>query len=308
MKVHVTRELPGTALDRLRAAVDEVEVWPGIAPPPASTIMASCRDADALISMLTDRVDTTVLDGAPRLRVIANVAVGHDNIDVAACAERGIVVTNTPDVLARTTAELTMALILATTRRLVEASDAVREGAWQDWHPGWMLGRDLAGSQLGIVGMGAIGNHVARMAAGFEMEVVHHNRTSGIALDELLSTSDVVSLHVPLTDATTALIGARELALMKPTAILINMARGGVVDTSALIASLRDGTIRAAGLDVTPVEPLPTDHELLALPNCIVLPHIGSASVATRERMADLAVDNVLAVLRGDAPLTPVTP
>ncbi len=304
-RVFVTRDLPGDALERLAQHVD-VDVWPYERPPTQDELVTGATGCRGLITMLTETVGDDVLDVAPDLAVVANMAVGFDNIDVDACAARGVVVANTPGVLAQTTAELTIALMLAATRRIVEAADAVKQGRWPDWHPGWMLGQDVDGATLGIVGMGDIGRRVADIARGLGMDVIHHNRSSGVPLDDLLRTSDVVSLHCPLTPATHHLIGARELALMKPTAVLVNMARGDVVDTDALVTALRERTIFGAGLDVTPEEPLPTDHPLLGLPNCTVLPHIGSASVRTRSTMANLVVDNVLAVLDGNAPLTPV--
>lgn len=306
-RVVVTRDLPGPALDQLRELFD-VDVWPRPEPPPRDELLRRVAEADALVSMVTEQVDAELLDAAPRLRMVANVAVGYDNIDVDACTQRGVAVANTPGVLTETTAELTLALILATSRRLLEAADAVRAGEWPDWHPTWMCGRDLRGSTLGVIGFGAVGRQVAALGEAIGMRVIHHDVDQGMALDDLLASADVVTLHVPLLPETTGLIGSRELSLMKQNAILVNAARGAVIDTHALIAALKDGTIRGAGLDVTPVEPLPPDHPLLGLPNCLVLPHIGSATIETRSKMASLAVEAVLDDLRGLPLKHPVNP
>jgi glyoxylate reductase len=255
--------------------------------------------ADAVLCMLTDRIDADLLEAAPRLRAIANYAVGSDNIDLAAAQARGIAVGVTPGVLTDATADIAFALLLAIARRLPEGEAAVRDGEWTTWEPDWLLGRDVHGATLGIVGRGRIGDAVARRAEGFGMTVVHHGRSSGIPLEELLAQADFVSLHVPLTPETRHLIDAAALARMQPTAYLVNTARGGVVDQSALAAALRDGTIAGAALDVTDPEPLPPDDPLLDAPNLIVLPHLGSATHATRRAMADLAVDNLLAALEG---------
>ena len=293
-RVFVTRRLPGDAVDRL-ARRHEVDLWPGDDPPPRADLLERTAEADGLLSQLTDPVDAELLEAAPRLKAIANYAVGYDNVDVAAATERGIPVGNTPDVLTETTAELAFALMLAVARRIVEADRYVREGRWGPWRPDLLLGRDLHGSTLGIVGFGRIGQAVARRAEGFGMTVIH-----GIPLEELLERSDFVSIHAPLTPETRGLIGAAELERMKPTAILVNTARGPMVDTDALAAALRDGKIAGAGLDVTDPEPLPADHPLLQAPNLVVAPHIGSASHRTRGAMADMAVDNLLAALAGE--------
>jgi glyoxylate reductase len=298
-RVFVTRPLPGDALDRLRAAGHEVEVWPDRLPPPPEALREQVADADALLSMLTDRVDTELLDAAPGLRAIANYAVGSDNIDLEAARARGIPVGVTPGVLTDATADIAFALILAIARRLPEGEAAVRAGEWLTWGPDWLLGRDVHGATLGIVGQGRIGAAVARRADGFGMTVVHHSRSSGIPLDELLARADFVSLHVPLTQETRHLIDAAALERMRPTAYLVNTARGGIVDQDALAAALHAGSIAGAALDVTEPEPLPPDHPLLDAPNLIVLPHLGSATHATREAMAGLAVDNLLAALDG---------
>jgi glyoxylate reductase len=296
--VFVTRDLPGGALDRL-AAEHEVDVWPERTPPPPDALRARTAPAQGLLSLLTDRIDAALLDACPNLRVIANYAVGVDNVDLDAARARRVAVGNTPDVLTETTADLAFALILAAARRLSEGERAVREGEWLTWEPGWPLGRDVHGATLGVVGYGRIGRAVARRATGFDMEVLHTGRDEGVALDVLLERSDVVSLHTPLTPETRHIVDAAALARMKPTAILVNTARGPLVDQEALGAALREGSIAAAALDVTDPEPLPPDHPLLGAPNLLVVPHIASATHATRARMADMAVDNILAGLAG---------
>jgi len=305
-RVFVTRALPFEALDRLRAAHD-VDEWPGDMPPSPDELRAGVAPAEGLLSLITDRVDTAVLDAAPRLRAIANMAVGTDNIDVEAAAARGIPVGNTPDVLTDATADIAFALLLALARRIVPGAAAVRAGEWKTWEPAGDLGADLADATLGIVGWGRIGQAVARRAEGFGMEIVHSSRSSGVPLDELLAAADFVSLHTPLTPETRGLIEAAALERMKPTALLINTARGGVVDQDALRTALLDGTIAGAALDVTEPEPLPPDHPLLDAPNLLVVPHVGSATVRTRAKMAAMAVDNLLAALEGRPMPHPVT-
>jgi lactate dehydrogenase-like 2-hydroxyacid dehydrogenase len=257
--------------------------------------------------MLTEPVDAALLDEAPRLRVVSNMAVGVDNIDLDACAARGIPVGHTPGVLTEATADLTWALLLSAARRLPEAATDAREGRWTTWSPTRWLGVDLHGATMGIVGLGAIGKAVARRALGFGMRVLYTKRHPGrydgakrVELPELLSRSDFVSVHVPLSDETRYLIDGQALGRMKSTAILINTARGPIVDPAALAHALRTGRIRAAALDVTQPEPLPAGHELYGLRNCIVMPHIGSATEGTRRAMARLAVDNLLCGLRGE--------
>jgi lactate dehydrogenase-like 2-hydroxyacid dehydrogenase len=304
----VTRRLPGGALDRLAAAHD-VDVWLERGPPPRHELLARAADAEGLLSLLTDRVDAELLAAAPRLRVISNYAVGVDNVDLATAGERGIPVGHTPDVLTEATADLAFALILAVARRLPEGIAAVRDGEWVTWEPDWLLGRDVHGATLGIVGLGRIGRAVARRAEGFGMEVLHAGgephrggeaAARAVSLDDLLDRADFVSLHAPLTRETRHLIDEPALRRMKPTAYLINTARGAMVDQEALARALREGWIAGAGLDVTDPEPLPADHPLLDGPNLIVLPHLGSATENTRARMADLAVDNLLAGLAGE--------
>jgi glyoxylate reductase len=292
-RVFVTRRLPGQAVGRL-ARDHEVDLWPGADPPPRADLLERTAGAEGLLSLLTDPVDAELIQTAPNLKAIANYAVGTDNVDLEAATARGIPVGNTPDVLTETTAELAFGLMIAVARRLVEADRHVREGRWGEWSPDLLLGHDLNGATLGIVGYGRIGQAVARRARGFDMTVVH-----GIPLSDLLEQSDFVSLHAPLTAETRGMIGDAQLARMKPNAILINTARGPLVDTMALERALRSGHIAGAGLDVTDPEPLPADHPLLSAPSLVVAPHIGSASHRTREAMADMAVDNLLAALAG---------
>jgi lactate dehydrogenase-like 2-hydroxyacid dehydrogenase len=299
MKVFVGRRLPGGALDRL-AAEHELEVWPGREPPPRAELLERAPSMEGLLSLLTDPVDAEVIEAAQRLRAISNYAVGVDNVDLEAATARGIPVGNTPGVLTDTTADLAVALMLGAGRRLPEGDAFVRRGEWRTWEPELLLGRDLHGATVGIVGFGRIGQAVARRVEGFDCEVLHTSRGGGVELEELLERSDFVSVHTPLTPETRGLIDAAALERMKPTAYLVNTARGPVVDTEALTAALHAGSIAGAALDVTDPEPLPGDHPLLAAPNLLVLPHLGSATHATRERMADMAVDNLLAGLRGE--------
>ena len=274
----------------------------------APELVSRLDEAEGLFTLLTVPVDAALLSLAPKLRVVSNMAVGVDNIDLAACTARGIPVGHTPGVLTEGTADLTMALLLAVARRLPEASQDARDGRWTTWEPAGWLGADLTGATLGIVGMGKIGTAVAERAKGFGMRIVYSSRNrkpeveanlqaTRLPLEELLGESDFVSLHVPLTEETFHLINIQTLALMKPSAILLNVARGPVVDGDALYISLREKGIRAAGLDVTDPEPLPPDHDLYSLDNCLIVPHIGSATIHTRQRMAELACQNLLAGL-----------
>src|SRR5579875_1564522 len=279
----VTRALPGPALPRL-AERHETTIWPGELPPSPAELRAELArtGAEALICTVSDRIDVAALDAAPRLRAIANYAVGY-----------------TPDVLTDATADLAFALLLAAARRIPEGIARVREGRWVTWEPGRDLGAAVHGATLGIIGGGRIGAAVARRASGFEMTVLIHSRRTETTFEELLARSDFVSLHCPLTDATRHLIDDRALARMRRTAILINTSRGGVVDQEAVARALHEGRIAGAALDVTDPEPLPADHPLLAAPHLIVVPHVGSATVAAREAMTALAVENVLAALDG---------
>ncbi len=309
MRALVTRVLPEEALAIIRSAAD-VEVWPEELPPPRDVLLTRVADADGLLCLLTDRIDAELLDRAPKLRVVSQMAVGVDNIDVDACAERGIPVGNTPGVLAETTADLAFALLMATARRIVDGDRAVRSGEWVTWSPMFMTGMDVHHATLGLVGLGRIGTEMAKRAHGFDMRILYATRTDKpevdqlygarpVDLDTLLEESDFVSVHTALTPDTHHLIGREQFARMKRTAILINTARGPVVDQTALYEALRDGRIAAAGLDVFETEPLPDDEPLLMLDNVVVLPHIGSASVATRTRMAVLAAENLVAGLEG---------
>ena len=294
----VTRVLPGDGLVRLRA-VHEVEVWEGDGAVPRERLRAAAAEAEGVLSMLTDPIDAELLSAAPRLRVVSNCAVGVDNVDVGAATERSIPVGHTPEVLTDSTADLAVALMLAACRRLPEGERVVRAGEWGAWAPDWMLGRDLHGATVAVLGgTGRIGAAVARRLEGFGCRVLTVGRDD--ALGEALAEADFVTVHTPLTEATRGLIGEPALRAMKPTAYLVNTARGPIVDAGALERALRAGWIAGAALDVTDPEPLPADHPLLGAPNLLVVPHVGSATHATREAMADLAVDNLLAGLAGE--------
>jgi glyoxylate reductase len=295
-RVFVTRRLPGTALERLEAEHD-VEVWPGDMPPPRDDLLEGVAEAEGLLSLLVDKVDTELMEAAPNLRAVANYAIGFDNIDVGAAAARGIQVGNTPDVLTDATADLAWALMLAVARRIVEGRQDAAEGRWRTWEPQGWIGADVHGATLAVIGAGRIGQAVAKRAGGFEMDVVMVDL--GDDLHAALERADFVSLHTPLTDETRHLIDADALARMKPTAILVNTARGPIVDQDALADALRDGRLAGAGLDVTDPEPLPPDHPLYDTPNLLIVPHIGSATTTARAAMADRAVDNLLAALDG---------
>jgi glyoxylate reductase len=291
-RVFVARELPFPALDRLRAEHD-VHVWPERLPPPAGRLAGW----EGLLTLLTDRIDADLIAASPDLRAISNYAVGVDNVDVDAATARGIPVGNTPGVLTESTADLTVALMLALMRRLPEGAAEVRAGEWLTWEPARLLGRDLHRSTVLVVGPGRIGKAVARRIEGFGATVIEAGRGDPLPLVE----ADVVTLHCPLTDETRGLIGADELAAMRPDAYLVNTARGPIVDHPALLDALREGSIAGAALDVTDPEPLPPGDTLLDAPNLLVVPHVASATHATRAAMADIAVDNLLAGLRGDA-------
>jgi glyoxylate reductase len=315
-RVLVTRQLPAGGLDPLAEAGHSLIQRPDDTPfSPAELATAVADDVDAVVCLLTDHIDRPVIEGAKRagVRVIANVAVGYNNIDVGACAAAGIAVCNTPGVLDETTADLAFALILAASRRCGEAERDLRAGAWPGWGIGQYLGMDVHGATLGLVGYGRIGQAVARRAAGFGMQVLHHaRRNTGMAgyvasLDDLLVGSDVVSFHVPLTDDTVHLLDERRLRLLKPSAVVINTARGPIVDEEALAVALEENRLFAAGLDVFEHEP-DVHPRLLAAPRTVLLPHIGSASVATRTRMARLAASAVVDVLAGRNPSNLVRP
>ena len=318
-RVFVTRVLPGgnapdSPIGRLRAATD-LDPWEANDPPAPDILRARLASCDGVLAMLTERFDVAALDAASRLRVISNLAVGFDNIDVPACTARGVRVTNTPGVLDETTADMTFALLLSAARRLGESERAIREGAWGQWHPTWMLGHQVSGATLGIVGPGRIASAVARRAQGFGMRVLYHGRREvldfpgeRVPLAELLGQSDFVSVHVPLNPETAGMCNAAFFAAMKPSAIFVNTARGPVVAQDALIAALQSGAIAGAALDVMTPEPLSPDHPLLAAPHLVVTPHLGSATDETRTRMAHLAVDGLLGVLAGESPANVLNP
>lgn len=308
-KVYVTRHLPEAALNELVQGCD-VEIWDHETPPPYDLIVEKVRDKEGLLCLLTDRIDAALMDASPRLKVISQCAVGFDNVDLVAATERGIPVGNTPGVLTDATADFAFTLLMAAARRVGEAIDYVRAGHWQTWGLTLLLGQDVYGATLGLIGFGRIGQAVARRARGFDMRVLYYDvmrqpeaeaelRAEYRPLDELLQESDYVSLHVSLTEQTQGLMGARAFTLMKPTATLINTSRGPVVDTEALYQALKAGDLAYAALDVTDPEPLPAGHKLLELPNLIVAPHIASATVSSRTLMARRAVSNLLAGLQG---------
>ncbi|MGC5584447.1 2-hydroxyacid dehydrogenase [Ornithinimicrobium sp. W1665] len=316
--VVVTGRLPDETLGALRDAGHEVRAWEHDGPVPRDQLLALVEGADALVTLVTERVDAELLDAAgPGVRVVANVAVGYDNVDVPVCADRGVVVTNTPGVLEEATADLAMALVLMSTRRLGEAERLVRSGQEWQWGMQLLLGRGLQGRTLGIVGLGGIGRATARRARAFGMHILYTGRRDApsdvveelgarrVELAELLEAGDVVSMHLPYSAATHHLVGADELARLGPTSYLVNTARGPVVDEEALVHALQEGTIAGAGLDVYEHEPR-VHPGLLELENVVLLPHVGSATVETRTGMALLAARNVVAVLAGEDPVTPV--
>lgn len=305
-KVFVSRIIPAAGLDKVKAEC-EVDIWTEQLPPPYEILAERVKGVDGLLCLLTDRIDGALMDAAgPQLKVISQMAVGYDNIDIAAATARGIPVGNTPGVLTEATADLTFALLLAAARRIVEGTQYIKNGEWKTWEPETLLGADLTGATLGIVGWGRIGQAVAKRASGFDMRVIAHSRSKfseagveQVDFDTLLAESDFVSIHTPLTPETRHLINRDALHKMKHTAILINTARGPIVDQEALYDALTDGTIAYAALDVTDPEPMKPDHPLLSLPNLTIVPHIGSASVRTRNRMAEIAADNLLAGVLG---------
>lgn len=316
-RVVVTGRVPDAAIEKLRAE-HEVDAWEGTESIGREELLRRVAGADAIVSLLTERIDAELLDAAgPQLQVVANVAVGYDNIDVPACTERGIVATNTPGVLTDATADIALGLILMATRRLGEGERLIRAGQAWKWGMFFLLGSSLQGKTLGVVGMGGIGQATARRAKAFGMEIVYQSRSEidaaiavelgarRVDLDELLTVSDVVSLHCPYGPATHHLIGAEQLAAMKSSAYLVNTARGPIVDEAALASALREGRIAGAGLDVYEHEPR-VHPELLELDNVVLLPHLGSATVETRTAMAMLAADNALAVLCGERPPAPI--
>jgi len=318
-KVYVTRELPERGLKIIKERFD-AKVWPEYAPPPKKTIIEKAKDVDALATLLSDKIDAEVFDAAPKLRMIAQLAVGFDNVDVQEATKRGIYVSNTPEVLTDTTADFAWALLMALARRVVEADKYVRTGRWKvGWHPAMLQGRDVYGATIGIVGAGRIGYAVAKRATGFSMKILFYDviprpemekdfGAKKVDLDTLLKQSDFVSIHVPLMKETHHLINAEKLRLMKKTAYLINNSRGPVVDEKALYDALNEGRIAGAGLDVFEQEPTPLDNPLLKLDNVVVAPHISSASYETRSKMAEMVADNLIAFFGGKKPPNLVNP
>ncbi|MBD7909090.1 2-hydroxyacid dehydrogenase [Sporosarcina gallistercoris] len=312
-KIFLTRKMDERVIGPLQEKFD-VRMWESESEPvPREVLLREVADADALWAVISDTVDRELIETGKKLRVIANMAVGYNNIDLESAKEHGVLVTNTPDVLTETTADLTFALLLSTARQLTFAESELRKGNWKSWSPMGFTGMDVGGATLGIVGMGRIGEAVARRAKGFNMDVLYHNRNRkpdaeaehGFEyreLDRLLEEADFVVLLTPYTPETAGLIGARELGLMKRTAVLINVSRGGIVDETALYNALADNTIWAAGLDVFETEPVPLENPLLSLPNVTVLPHIGSASIKTRLAMMDLNAQAIVDVLEGREP------
>jgi glyoxylate reductase len=318
-KVYVTRELPERGLKIIMQHFD-AEVWKECAPPPKKVIIEKARNVDALATLLSDKIDAEVFDAAPNLKIVAQMAVGFDNIDVQEATKRGIYVTNTPEVLTDTTADFAWALLMAVARRVVEADKYVRTGQWKvDWRPNMLLGRDVHGATIGIVGAGRIGYAVAKRAKGFNMKILYYDvvpkpemekelNAKRVDLDTLLKEADFVSIHVPLTKETYHLINAEKLRLMKKTAYLINNARGPVVDEKALYEALKEGWIAGAGLDVFEQEPTPVDNPILKLDNVVVAPHISSASHETRSKMAEMVANNLVAFFEGRKPPNLVNP
>ncbi len=319
-KVFITRPIFQEALDRVTQSA-EIEVWSGELPPPHEVLKEKVRDIDGLFCLLTDQIDATLLKEAIKLKVVSNMAVGFDNIDISTATKHHIVVGFTPGVLTETTADLALTLMLAAARRIVEAHNYTKQGLWKTWGPMTFLGHDIHHATLGIIGLGRIGTEVARRARGFSMNVIYTDtkrqseefeKELGVkytgSLQELLESSDFVTVHVPLLPDTHHLIGAAEFTMMKSTAVFVNTSRGGVVDQRALYDVLKSRRIFAAGLDVTEVEPIPLDDPLLTLDNVIILPHIASASDATRRKMALMAADNLIAGLNGQIPPNCVNP
>lgn len=319
LKVYVTREIPERGLNLIKKHFD-TEVWPEYAPPPKKIIIEKARNVDALVPLLSDKIDAEVFDAAPKLKMVAQLAVGFDNIDLKEATKRGIYVSNTPEVLTDSTADFAWALILAVARRVVEGDRYVRAGKWKvGWHPSMMQGRDVYGATIGVVGAGRIGYAVAKRATGFGMKILFYDviprpemeRDFGakrVDMETLLKESDFVSVHVPLMKETHHLINAERLRLMKKTAYVINNSRGPVVDEKALYDALKEGRIAGAGLDVFEQEPTPLDNPLLKFDNVVVAPHISSASYETRSRMAEIVAENLIAFFEGKKPPTLINP
>jgi len=309
-KVFITRRIPEKGIELLQKQY-EVEVWSDEEPIPRDILLSKIQNFGGLVCMLSDKIDKELMDQAPKLKVIANYAVGFDNIDVKYASKKGIKVGNTPGVLTETTADLAFSLLMAASRRITEAVEYVKAGKWHTWGPRLLLGYDVWGSTLGVIGFGRIGQAMARRGVGFGMKVLYHSRTPKpeaeeamdveyASLDEIYSQSDYISLHTNLNESSKGLIDKKALNQMKSNCILINTARGAVINTEDLIDALETGKIAGAGLDVTDPEPIPSDSKLLKLNNCIVVPHIGSASYATRSKMSVMAAENVIAALSGE--------
>ena len=308
--VFVTRRIPQIGLDMLEPHCD-LEIWPEETPPPAGVLCEKIRSVVGLLCLLTEPIAAGLMDAGRNLQVISQMAVGVDNVDLAAATTRRLPVGHTPGVLTEATADMAFTLLMTAARRIPEGIDKVQRGDWRTWEPMGLLGADVWGATLGIIGLGRIGQAVARRAQGFRMRVLYHDsqrrpeleaelNVQPASMDQLLAESDFVSLHCPLTPETTHLIDAAALQAMKPTAILINTSRGPVVDPDALVEGLRQGWILRAALDVTDPEPIPADHPLVQMPNCIVAPHIASATVTSRNKMSSMAAENLLAGLRGE--------
>jgi glyoxylate reductase len=305
-KVFVARQIPEKGLGLLRDSCS-ADIWQGELPPPREDLLARVAGVEGILSLLTDRIDSVVMESAPNLRVISNMAVGVDNVDVAAASARKIPVGNTPGVLTDATADMTFALMMAAARRIIEGEKYVRAGKWKTWSPQLLLGADFVDATWGIIGFGRIGQAVAKRAQGFSLRVIYHDPAAAslfgatpTTLEDLLRTSDFISIHVPLTSETHHMIGTEALSKMKPNAIVVNTSRGPVVDSEALYIALRSNRIFAAALDVTEPEPMPAEHPLLELQNCLIIPHLGSASKWTRDQMAMIAAENLIAGLKGE--------
>ncbi|MHA1952024.1 MAG: 2-hydroxyacid dehydrogenase [Candidatus Thorarchaeota archaeon] len=321
-RIFATRQIPGNGLKLLEEKF-QLEVWKNETPPSKDQILKHTSGCSGIITLLSDQIDSDIIRSLPDLKVISQYAVGFDNIDIETATKQGIIVTNTPGVLTETTADLTWALILAASRRVVEADRYVRDGKWKvAWDPQMLVGKDVFGATLGIIGLGRIGSSVAQRASGFSMKILYHTRSENertrrvedetgarrTDLDKLLSQSDIVSIHAPLSDATNKMIGKRELEMMKPDAVLINTSRGALLDEDALIAVLKSGHLSSVGLDVFSLEPTPVSNELLSLPNVVLSPHIGSASITTRSRMGEMCAENLITALDGKRPPHIVNP
>lgn len=317
-KIYITRKIPDYIVTPFKDDL-QIKMWSSdTVPVPRDVLIKEAKEADGLLCLLTEKIDQSFLEEVSHLKIIANMAVGYDNIDVAEAKKREIIVTNTPDVLTETTADLTFALLMATARRLIEATNYIYEDKWGDWSPFMLAGTDIHHKTIGIAGMGRIGQAVARRAKGFNMNVLYYNRSRNeqaeaelgakyVSFDELLQEADFVVSLLPLSEQTENIFNEAAFKAMKPSAIFINASRGGVVDEDALFEALKNEDIKAAGLDVFKNEPISSSHPLTSLSNVVLLPHIGSATVATREKMLSLCLENISAVFRGKDPITPVT-